>query len=419
MTDMLTLGLSVALDPGAKQAPRSAPGVLYLDLEGGLGGSSRSLFYLVRAFETGFTNGAPVRPLVIGRAPKLEAEYRALGVPHQTIPEMPTFRPAERKNLIAYAFYLWEMRRFTALATQLGEAARRHEVAILHVNHESLALFGQRLARTLGLPWICHVRAQLRPGRFARFVYRTINDHAAHIIFIAEPNRQHFASLVGPRFAAEKTSVIHNIAPPPDRATPPHPAFLESGAALRVLSLSNFSPNRGVDRLIDVAAVLAGRGAGDITFYLCGRLANRRRLPFARNRYLERMQERVRAEGLQSMVHFPGHIDRPMAALNASHVLIKLTRQANPWGRDIIEAMQAGVPVISLGASSPFIEDGLNGFLDRDYEPERIADHLLRLRDDPNLREKLGAAGRERAQVLFDGPARARDVLALYKRVLA
>lgn len=404
--------------PSSDERAGLRPGVLYLDLEGGLGGSSRSLFYLVRAFETAFAEGAPVRALVIGRAAKLEDEYRALGVPHQTIPEIASFRPAERKNLIAYALYRWEMRRFEALAEQIGAAAHAHGVALLHVNHESLAFFGLRLSRVLGLPWVCHVRAQLNPGYFARRVYRMINARAAHIIFIAEPNRQHFAALVGSGFKVEKSSVIHNIAPPVDRTSPPHPAFLESNARLRVLSLSNFSPNRGVDRVVEVAAVLVKRGVRDIVFFLCGRLANRRRMPLARNRYLERIHERVKTEGLQEMVYFPGHIDRPMAALSASNVLIKLTRQANPWGRDIIEAMQAGVPVISLGVESPFLKDGISGFLDRDYDPERIADHLLRLRDDSELREKLGTAGRVGAEKLFDGAARAREVVDIYQRIL-
>ncbi|MDP6352259.1 MAG: glycosyltransferase family 4 protein [Alphaproteobacteria bacterium] len=390
------------------------PRVLCLDLEGGWGGSSRSLYYLIRSRVPEWW-----QPVIVTRRPgPIAGRYKTLAVAQLCIPEMPAFRPSERNNPVAFALFLWGLRHLPAIMRRLRALVAEHRIELIHVNHESLALCGLIAARRLGLPWVCHVRTQLIPGIFARLVYRLINRHAAGIVFIAEPNRAHFARLVGRAFDGAKTCVIHNPAPAIDPDSTPLPALSEPAEALRVLSLTNFSPNRGVDRIVEVAAMLKRRGRDDVVFFLCGALANTRRLPGARNRYLEDMQRRVEAEGLAATVRFPGHVDEPERAVLACHALIKLTRQSNPWGRDIIEAMTAGLPVITLGAFQGFVEDGVNGFIDRDYDPARIADHLIRLRDAPDLRRRISHANRDKARSLFDGRACASRMAAVYAKVI-
>ena len=301
---------------------------------------------------------------------------------------------------------------------RLREITARENIRLVHVNHESLALVGGEIARRLGLPWVCHVRTLLIPGYFARKVYRAIARDAAHVIFITERNRDHFRELAGSDYAAEKISTVYNISPPVLHDLAPLPELSEPKDALRILSLTNFSPNRGVDRVVDVAELLHRRGRGDIVFFLCGRLANTRRLPFARNSYLENMMARVAAGGLSHTVRFPGHVTRPDRALISSHGLIKLTREANPWGRDIIEAMSAGRGVVTLGDYQTFIEDGVNGFMDVKFDVERIADHLVHLRDEPGLLERFENANRKKAARLFDGATAARKLTDIYDCLL-
>ena len=274
------------------------------------------------------------------------------------------------------------------------------------------------LARRLDLPWVCHVRTQLIPGAFARYVYKAIARDAAHVIFITEPNRDHFARLAGRAFNTARSSVVYNIAPPMDSEATPLPELEATRAALKVVSLTNFSPNRGVDQIIDVALALRAAGRNDVVFFLYGALANTRRLPGARNSYLEQIEQRILREGLGDGVRLPGHTDRPERALAGAGALIKLTRQSNPWGRDIIEALVAGVPVIALGEFEGFVENGINGYLMPRFDPAAIAAYLAGLADDPVLRVRIAEANREKAARLFDGATRAGDVAAIYRTVL-
>ena len=78
------------------------PEFLYLDVEGGWGGSSRSLYYLVRSMDR-----RSFRPVVISRKEGPNKErYGELGVEYQYVPQLPSFRPADRKNLISLAIFV-------------------------------------------------------------------------------------------------------------------------------------------------------------------------------------------------------------------------------------------------------------------------------------------------------------------------
>jgi glycosyltransferase involved in cell wall biosynthesis len=83
-------------------------------------------------------------------------------------------------------------------------------------------------------------------------------------------------------------------------------------------------------------------------------------------------------------------------------------------GFKAIEFMACGVPVVAaaVGVNREIIEDGVNGFLAS--TPEEWAAKLRRLFDDPDLRRRMGAAGRrtiqERYSIQINAP-RIADVL--------
>lgn len=391
------------------------PCVLYLDVEGGWGGSSRSLYYLVESLDR-----SAFEPIVLLRkAGPVEERYRAIGVDCRVMPEIPSFRPGDRKNAIAFLLYVWKLRKMRSLLRQLAPIFAERDIRLLHVNHESLALTGAFIAKRFDLPWIGHVRTLLTPGWFARRVHRLMARAAGHVIFITEPNRAHFRMLSGNRFDPERTSVVHNIIPMPDEAAQPLPELTDPPERFRVLSLTNFSPSRGVDRIVDVAEALQRRGETRFAFYLCGQPALTNALTGRASPYYDSIVSRVDRSGLNGTVYFPGHVGEPERALATCDALIKLTRQANPWGRDIIEALAAGIPVLTLGSFEDFVANGVNGFIDESFDADRMADHLVALADSPEMCRAMHEANRQKARRLFEGAARAKDVVEIYRSVLS
>jgi glycosyltransferase involved in cell wall biosynthesis len=104
--------------------------------------------------------------------------------------------------------------------------------------------------------------------------------------------------------------------------------------------------------------------------------------------------------------------------MSALDVLLLPSRTTPRWkeqfGRVIIEAHGCGTPVIGSdsGAIPEVIGDG--GLVVPERNVAALADAICKLRDDPSLLTKLGAAGREQAQRLYSWPSVAARLREIY-----
>ena len=71
--------------------------------------------------------------------------------------------------------------------------------------------------------------------------------------------------------------------------------------------------------------------------------------------------------------------------LSSIDVLLKPTRQNNPWGRDI-QSSSYGKPVISIGTYKKFVETKKTGLLLKKYDVNKIARWLI---DQENNKKNL------------------------------
>jgi len=83
--------------------------------------------------------------------------------------------------------------------------------------------------------------------------------------------------------------------------------------------------------------------------------------------------------------------------------------------------MACGVPVIAstVGGLIDTVVDGVTGLHVPARRPDRVADALRRVLDDPQLRRSLGEAGVERVRSRYGWDSVARATLALYEQVCA
>jgi glycosyltransferase involved in cell wall biosynthesis len=70
----------------------------------------------------------------------------------------------------------------------------------------------------------------------------------------------------------------------------------------------------------------------------------------------------------------------------------------------LLEAMAAGVPVISTSASAAgeAVSDGVDGFIVAPHDPEALAERIGELLRNPQRRQTMGRAARERVCRDFD-----------------
>jgi glycosyltransferase involved in cell wall biosynthesis len=86
----------------------------------------------------------------------------------------------------------------------------------------------------------------------------------------------------------------------------------------------------------------------------------------------------------------------------------------------VMEAMSAGRPVIAsaVGGCKELIVDGETGILVPPRNPEALAAQIVRLLEEPGLRETLGRAARKRAEAEFDIKVAVRRLEAIYDELL-
>jgi glycosyltransferase involved in cell wall biosynthesis len=86
-----------------------------------------------------------------------------------------------------------------------------------------------------------------------------------------------------------------------------------------------------------------------------------------------------------------------------------------------IEALAAGCPVVatSVGGVPDVVREGVDGFLVPMGDTEALAERLARLVEDPALRARMGAAGRESVPARYAVERLVGDIDELYRSLLA
>ncbi len=113
--------------------------------------------------------------------------------------------------------------------------------------------------------------------------------------------------------------------------------------------------------------------------------------------------------------------DNDVAALYAASDVGVLVSEREALGGSAVEALACGLPLVAtpVGGLLEVPQEGVSGLLVRDQTAAGLAEALLPLVTDRGLRERMGAAGRVRAESVFALPAAASATLSLYDRLLS
>lgn len=122
--------------------------------------------------------------------------------------------------------------------------------------------------------------------------------------------------------------------------------------------------------------------------------------------YLKSLQDLIAQNSLTESVRFLGRVPRcSMVEVYCDHdVLIFPSIWVEPFGLSILEAMACGLAVVSTvtGGNREFLIDGENALLFPPGDADALALQIERLIRDPDLRQRISAAGQKLVRTRFD-----------------
>jgi glycosyltransferase involved in cell wall biosynthesis len=308
------------------------------------------------------------------------------------------------------------------LATiQVARHARRLGADVIHANSIRAGLIAGPAGRLSRTPSVAHLRDRLPPGRVADASLKLIGATCTAIV----ANSRFTAEGLTRAGVDRPAAVVYN---PIDLdlfgrryAEERQRARAELGLSADSIALGvvgQITPWKGQDTALATLAQIADRRpsarlllVGEAKFVGAATRHDNRA-------YLAELEAMAARPSLAGRVEFLGERADVPALMSALDALL-VPSWEEPFGRVVVEAMAAGIPVIatSRGGTAEIVADGVNGLLAPPREAGAWAAAIERLLDEPGLRQKLVEGGLRRASD-FGIAAHAEAIAEVYASAL-
>ncbi len=133
--------------------------------------------------------------------------------------------------------------------------------------------------------------------------------------------------------------------------------------------------------------------------------------------YLKELELLVKRFGLENAVDFLGIRHDIPDLLKKINVVVQPSRIPESFGRVIIEAQAAGVPVVasSLGGYREIIEENKTGFLIPSRDPKSLAKCLIKIVKDPHACDEMARLARDKVESRYSLEKVNRDIVNVYR----
>ena len=179
------------------------------------------------------------------------------------------------------------------------------------------------------------------------------------------------------------------IARIPNGVDVPEQAPTRPSANHTIAAVGMLYPKKGFDILIDAFRRVRER-APEARLVIAGEGTER-----------ERLEQRIRELGLGDAVELPGVLDEAAkrALWQRTRVYVSSSRR-EPFSNANLEALAVGLPIVAtaVGGNPEIVQAGQNGHLVPPEDAPALADAILRLFEDPQAADRMGARAHEHAR---------------------
>ncbi|MGH9072494.1 MAG: glycosyltransferase family 4 protein [Acidimicrobiales bacterium] len=278
--------------------------------------------------------------------------------------------------------------------------AERPEVLHLNLNHPWSCLYAALAARVTGTPTVGVVHSDFPPAGWShRWVLPALARRFASHVAVSESVARAREAWLG--LAPGTVRVIYNGVLDVVPAVPPTAgaSYDRSSDHPLIGAIGRLAVEKGFDLALEALTLV----------------------PMARLLLVGDGGERARLEGLAATlgvadrVIFTGWADNARDLLQGCDLLVAPSR-VEGCSLVAIEAMLGGLPVVAtrVGGIPEVVVDGETALLVPPEDPVALADAIVLLLADPELRLRMGCRGRERALAMFSPEAMARSFEEIY-----
>jgi glycosyltransferase involved in cell wall biosynthesis len=294
---------------------------------------------------------------------------------------------------------------------KLAVYVRRHRIPIIHtVSRPRDAFACVVLAKATRTKCLIHM--QLAYGEWMSRLLRWALGHADGLIAISEFVA---STLVDSGHRPDRIHLVYNAVvfedwkPVEDKAQLRRELGLPESSPV-VVNVSRLYPEKGTALLLQAIAIVR-RSLPDVRLLVVGR-------DVTGGEFQAQLDAIVAEEDLHDIVSFVGQRADVVRYMGAADVFAMPSFE-EPFGIVYAEAMAMELPVIGLdnGGTREVVENGTSGLLSEPADVEALAQNLVEVLSNTALRQRLGAAGRERVEQRFTVDHLTDEMEAIYEKV--
>lgn len=405
-----------------------ARNILYLErnVDGTIGGSYRSLLYLVRLLDKSRYHSVAA----FYREHHLIDEYRKSGCTVKLLTYPPIIRLVDWKPLstsrvlspLRWVLLLLQKGLnfvFGTLRIFLGNLVLlvKERIHVVHLNNGMLTAPELLLAsKLLGVKTVVHQRGIGTLPRSVKWLAQLVD----HVVCVSDAAR---LNLVRQGVPAEKCTTIHNGIAPEDflagiaRSPEQVREALGIPADCLIIGIAGMI-REWKGQLVLVKAMVDVRDKHPkARCLIIGGVSDQQE---GDRVYREEILSFIRTHHLESQVTLIDYQPRIAEFIQIFDIMVHTAIDPEPFSRSVLEGMALGRAMIATctGGTPEAIEDGVSGILVPPNDPKVLANQINMLLNDRDLRARLGAQAQERIRKHFMIKSNVEATEQVYRAIL-
>lgn len=290
-------------------------------------------------------------------------------------------------------------------AKHLSRLFAVHPVDVMHVNVSGFEVAGLA-CRRVGIPTVA--MNMITPPIERYWIRRWLMRHTLRRYDHVSSQSEYCTRTWAEMFGLDATSCSHVWNSPDVERFRPDPIVhvRRREDHFRIVSLGRLHPMKGYRYLVDAMAALNDKRASATVF--------------GEGPLRKELESQIASLGLADSVQLPGYAEDPEVALRDADCFVLPSVSHESCPAVLAEAMASGLPLVTsdFGPLAEINSHGSTGLVVPARDPERLAQALVRLMNDPDLAVRMGNTGRRKAVESFSRELMIDKTLALYSEVL-